>query len=1785
MKFTSSIYNNKCKNRQYKRENMGSKANKSIQKEFKSLRRKLLDLSMRNQLLNFRPRSRTIEVVNDTPSHIYDYLVLNEKKMQFLPQRDEKELERELEKEAEEKRELPEDLSDENSAILESMVENLKIAKVDTIVKDEDNTEDKDSDLWEFPPIDEETVEEQKNRFLETELTPSELQRRLFYINQRARTMLQEQGYNILYLGLGFLEWDEPHVPDIRKAPLVLIPVIIERRKVGMSFSIHWDGNDILTNISLQAKLKEQDIELPEFSMPANAEDIKKYLKKVKKATKSMKGWKVHDEIQLGFFSFTKFVMYRDLDPATYKETIDITEKPLISAIFNPDLAKERYNFMESEVDERLKYKDVYHVMDADSSQIAAIEDVKAGSNLVVEGPPGTGKSQTIVNLIAELMANDKTILFVSEKMAALEVVKSRLDRIGLGKFCLELHSHKTRKKDVLQELESSLKDMQEEELDIDRQLNRLETLRKQLNEYNRALHQPLYKIRLSPFQLFGMKESAEKKFPEIPVVRIPSPEDITPEQWEESIIELENLTRLSELLPPLAENPWSGTDPGMILPPTIREIEQQIIETQDNLDLFRKKVKAFEEEYGIKNSKNFYELDKTILASQILSESKPIDLEILNSPVWDEHENDAFLLLEKLEKLQKSITILERFHDSVLEKDLDKLLRDYLEHSSSKIKFLSGKYRKIKNEIDSLYLKNPPQNDYEIIQDLESLKDLTNLKNQLHEHEEVARKFFGSHWNLENSSVKELTATARWMVQFRKLANDNIITDKTMELVFSGIDHEKITQMENELLAENDYFSKSLESLKSTLNTHSHIIFNKEPQMVTFSQWKTKLRLWKDNLSILPLWSQYLEKKKLCMKTKAAPFIPSVESGAIALDDVKDIMEGNLADSLLSMAFKEISILYTFIGDLHQGRITEFQELDSKIIELNRKRLFNKLNHNMPQVFGGAAPNSEANVLSGEFTRKRGHLPLRKLLAKSGGLIQQIKPCFMMSPLSIAQYLDPANEKLEFDVVIFDEASQVKPEDALGAFLRGKTAVVMGDTNQLPPTSFFDQMIISEEETEEVARAADMESILHLCKRSFQVKMLRWHYRSRHESLIAVSNQEFYDNYLLVYPSPCHESEELGLKLNYLPETVYERGRGSFNPVEAKEVVKEIFNHFRKYKGTKSLGVGTFSVAQMNAILEELELMRKEHPKMERYFREDADEHFFVKNLETIQGDERDVIFISIGYGFDENQKISMNFGPLNQEGGERRLNVLITRAREKCVAFSNFRSMDLHVTGGTPFGVKALKTFLQYAENGSLSLEKGTNDEIQSPFEESVYQFLEEHGLEVERSIGCAGFRVDMAIVDPEDHGRYMVGIECDGAMYHSSAVARDRDRLREQVLEGLGWKIIHVWSTDWYRNREETQKKLLNAIGVIEIETTTELEKESEELNDLAGNLEEIDESINLETQDIETESESLEVSREELDESEMARGELAEESVDEKSENEVLMENGIKLSSSELDSSFEVQSSYAPPEDIVSKNIDAEDIPSEDIVSENSDITGNVKISDHNSSIDSDAEVIPSSDLDMDQPLSNETDLDESNLQTEETDPEHSKQLTPSSPPKLEDKLVPYQSYESTTLTTSDELYKSPTPVVSTVVSEIVSIEGPIHYEEIIRRIREGCGLRRAGNKVRNIISSAVEMAENNGNIRRSGDFLLLNDTSNVPVRERIYKPNITFISAEEIEEAIRMVLDFESMTPERELVIKTSRLFGFKTTSKKTFDRINGVLRDMIDKGVLKEFNGKIDFNR
>ena len=1363
---------------------MLNKSSNIIEKEFKNLRKELLDLTLRNQLLNFKSRAKTITIVNQSPINLYQTLVLQENKMYFVANK-------------------------------------------------KDKKEDKSS-VWDHIPFDFSKFSEGDKK-LATDLTPKELQKRLYYINNQAKTMLQEQGYNILYLAVGFLEWNDKSKPRQKNnAPLVLIPVSMERKKVGESFNLEWTGEDIQTNISLKAKLLEGGIELPDFEFKKYGEVIDHYLASVRRAVSRMDGWEVNSNVALGFFSFTKFVMYNDLNPEAWADNVDLTKNELIQAIFNP--AKNDHEaFREEDIDSRLEYQNMYQVLDADSSQIAAIQDVKAGRNLVVEGPPGTGKSQTIVNLIAELLAEGKSVLFVSEKMAALDVVKDRLTGVGLGKFVLELHSHKTRRKKFLKDLQKATNVRAQEPLNIDQTIRKLETLRRQLDDYSQIIHKPVFAVNLSAFQLYGMKESADDHFARkntlMPLVRFESPENVTLKDLDDMKIALENLAELYQTIS--KENPWSKCAPKSLLPADLREIEMLINDTLLALDNFLVERGRVYDIYGIKKPDTLNEFQNSLSAFEIIKSQNAelIDGSILKSGAWNNNNDDAFILIQELQKYQKYAGALAKFNQSIFQVDIDRLIYELQHLSTKKFRFFNNKQHI--ELVERYYAVPVPNNIEDIIRDLKQAKVIIKLRRNLEANNALGQKYYGGYWHL-NANPEDLKAIARWMHEFTALVREGTFSQNTIDLMSKDLFDIKPERDLAEYIDSGEEFVRVLSRLKDKLNPRSKLIFKRETGDVPFEAWQEQLYNWRGQLSSLHLWSQYLNTKNALKSSNAKMFVDSIEKRNIKKEDIESLVEGNFADSLLNILFVENQELATFVGELHENRIREFKDLDKKILTLNRKRIYHKLNSNIPKIFGGTE-NPQAKILAGEFTRKSGHMPVRKLLEKAGGMIKQIKPCFMMSPLSIAQYLDPTNEELQFDVVIFDEASQVKPEDALGAFMRGKTAVVMGDTQQLPPTSFFDQMSDADSDEEE-ATSLDMESILHLCKLSFPVKMLKWHYRSRHESLITVSNREFYDDDLLVYPSPSHSDPELGLKFHYNPNTQYLRGASSKNPLEAKDVVEEIFNHFEKYGDTKSLGVGTFSVAQKNAILEELEVKRKEHPEYEPLFSDNKDERFFVKNLETIQGDERDVILISVGYGYDQDGKMSLNFGPLNQDGGERRLNVLITRAREKCVVFSNFKAYDMNLTANPPYGVKSLKEFLEYAENLTLGT-PGMGEYAKEPFEDAIASFLEENGYTVDRQIGCAGFRVDLAIVDDENPGKYILGITTDGKMYASSKVARDRDRLREQVLTGLGWKLYHLWSTDWYRNRDLGRKKLLDFVENSIRETREEEKRRSEEEKRLA------------------------------------------------------------------------------------------------------------------------------------------------------------------------------------------------------------------------------------------------------------------------------------------------------------------------------------------------------------
>ncbi|MCQ1536433.1 DUF3320 domain-containing protein [Methanosarcina sp. KYL-1] len=1360
-----------------------------VVQELEALRQNLLDLSLRNNLLNYRPsQRRTLSIAGRTPAEVYELFVLQEKSMKFRAKARSKKSKKAG------NGEVGEDDTAENESKL--------LKAIGRILTSEEKSKTTPS---RFEP------------FLDTPDDSETLERKLFYVHNQANSIFEEQGYPVLYLALGFLQWNDTRssVKNPR-APLVLIPVELKRIGKGRNFNLQWTGDEIFTSITLQAKMKEMGIEVPEFEMPEEASGIEEYFKAVQGAIREKPDWKLLSEICLDLFNFRKFVMYKDLDPSTWPEDMSPAEHPLVQKIFNPTEPECNVpGFLEEEVDLKLSVKDTYHILDADSSQIAVMEDAKAGKDLVVEGPPGTGKSQTIANTIGELLAQGRSVLFVSEKMAALQVVKSRLDAAGLGELCLEIHSHQTRKKAVLEALEKALNRPAPQAISPDRDINELEKLKRELNEYALTLGEPAGKLYSSLYTLYGVREKNRAYFEarglKMPRFDLKEPETWELEAWTEAESVLEKLGRVLPALGPVRKNPWYGCEPGLVLPSDLGELEPLAEDCAAAFEALEKTIKTLNELSASSKPQSLEGVRAVIGAAKLAAGSKPLPEAMLQNAEWESEASkaEAAALVSKLRQyLELKAFVDKTFYPAIL--DLDTSEFEKLSHKL--LKQLNPKYRKLKKDITACYAFGAPK-DSQILLDLACLSECETRRFELEGAQSKGKKYFGEYWKGFESDPVFLEEYGRWIIPFRKYVKEGVFTDRVFKLVTGGVEEGKFEPAINEVLEAKKAFLDSLENFGARVGADFTKMFGTGLENVKISQLKSRVTRWKAETPSLVFWSQFLGYRQACLDTLAAPMMEEIEAGKIEPEDMIPAFEGNYAETLLHRAFKERPALSTFIRELHEGKINKFTELDRKVLLENRKRIIHSAYEETPKLTSGASRASEAGILLNEFNRKRGHMPIRTLMKKSGGLVQKIKPCFMMSPLSIAQYLDPRSTR--FDVIIFDEASQVRPEDAVGALLRGKQVVVMGDSKQLPPTTFFDTVIDApESEPDDYAAAGDMESILNVCKRSFPIKTLRWHYRSRHESLIAVSNQEFYDNRLYVYPSPMQKDERLGLKFVHLPDAVYDRGKSGANREEARAVARAVFEHFRRYPD-KSLGVGTFNVKQQEAVQEEIEALIKASPGVDLNSGNERGEHFFVKNLETIQGDERDVILLSVGFGFDNNRKLSLNFGPLNREGGERRLNVLITRAREKCVVFANFTSRDLHLDENSSFGLRALKVFLEFAESGRLLSPACGREDAESPFEEAVSDFLTENGCEVHRQIGCAGYRLDLAVPDPRHPGRYILGIECDGAGYHSSPVARDRDRLRQQVLEGLGWKLYRVWSTDWYLHPKESREKLLEAV----------------------------------------------------------------------------------------------------------------------------------------------------------------------------------------------------------------------------------------------------------------------------------------------------------------------------------------------------------------------------------
>jgi very-short-patch-repair endonuclease len=543
----------------------------------------------------------------------------------------------------------------------------------------------------------------------------------------------------------------------------------------------------------------------------------------------------------------------------------------------------------------------------------------------------------------------------------------------------------------------------------------------------------------------------------------------------------------------------------------------------------------------------------------------------------------------------------------------------------------------------------------------------------------------------------------------------------------------------------------------------------------------------------------------------------------AYDLDDLVDRAAAQELDGALFRQIVERSVLDAWVehhlgGDRRFGPIRavrrdrlveEFRHLDKALVQNAHADVIGACNARRPRPNVG-----QTAILQKEAQKKSRHMPVRSLLERTSDVAQRVKPCFMMSPLTVSQFLPPS---FRFDVVIFDEASQVLPQDAINCIYRGDSLIVAGDQKQLPPTDFFAR---TEEEDDEYDEDApdSFESLLDMCKGTGLMRSLslRWHYRSRHESLIAFSNSEFYDNELVSFPSARETGDDIGVTFTKV-DGVYDRGKSRSNVIEARAVAERVLQHYTS-RPDLSVGVIAMSDAQARVIDEAVEDARRERPDLDRFFADDQDRlnGFFVKNLETVQGDERDVILLSVGYGPDSTGKIFMAFGPLNRQNGWRRLNVAITRARQRVEVISSLSGGDIRE--GDNASRNHFKRYLDYAERGPVVLSTApvsAEAGPESPFEESVLDTLEKWGYDVQPQVGVAGYRIDLAVRHPDQPGRYALGIECDGAMYHSSRAARDRDRLREEVLRGLGWTLHRIWGTDWYRERAQAEQRLRAAV----------------------------------------------------------------------------------------------------------------------------------------------------------------------------------------------------------------------------------------------------------------------------------------------------------------------------------------------------------------------------------
>ncbi len=1340
--------------------------------------RKLLDLSLRNNLLNARISRSSIQLMAAN---------LNEWEDKFS--------------------------SGEQFSLLE------KPSDWTARKSDEESTRALFSSIAQSDPILPLLQEQLKQNRLHSYLTEYELDKTLTYLYRQARLSLEENGANTLYLALGMLRWYEtPRSERPRFAPLLLMPVEIKRKSSKSGYSIKAVEEETMMNITLLEMLKQDfgiDIgSLIELPRDLSGVDVKLVFNSLRSTIMGQPRWDVEEKALLGIFSFSKFIMWNDINQHADKLCRNSIVHSLVTARYQEEDKEEK------EKQEALPLDtDIPLPIPADAYQREAIALAAQGNSFILHGPPGSGKSQTITNMIAHALYQGKKVLFVAEKMAALTVVQDRLEKIGLAPFCLELHSNKSTKSAVLRQLQETTELAISGKTNIfAREAERLRGYRDELALPIEKLHRP-FPLGISLYDALFQWQHAELEYS---LADLHTASQLAEEEWYDIQHDLEKLQKLAQFCGELATHPLKLIGLTRTLPSTKQELSEGCAELAELAAHLQATLKAVAE---------LLPCDTDTVSAEQVSQIASIATKLQDVDIQPPSSLLRYEALGELQEQLKLLIPLGEARDSMRAKILqicrDRILTlDCVAYEErwyqNEQKWFIPRFfaqRAQRKELAALHKSGSVSAD-EVLPLLAQVKEYQDKQKQIMTYQDYFRYAFGVLGELENPETVSWDGMQKALDEVMQLSHELIKLTKKHELALSC--RQKLADamvqgkasflsLYGEMLDEFHVSWKKYQDSEATLREKAQLRsgFLSEGSLTQWQAEWTKLATHIDRLRDWTLWN---DGKAQCTSPLLHEYIAWLETHKADLDQLSSRFKLAIYRNLIDYCLENEPSLMQFRGTLFEESITRFRELCKRHEDLTRQEIVQQLASQLPSTQGRNSQHSELGILLRSIRSRGRGMSIRQLFDQIPDLLPRLKPCMLMSPLSVAQFLDL--DHLQYDLVIFDEASQMPTSEAVGAMARGKHVIVVGDPKQMPPTSFFSTGAVDEDNLE----LEDLESILDDCQAlAMPSRYLRWHYRSKHESLIAFSNTKYYDNSLLTYPSP----DDLSHKVTYEHvEGYYDKGKSRQNVAEANAIVAEVLRRLRDPQLRQlSIGIVTFSQVQQNLIEDKLQdiFALPENRELEVLAYE-SEESLFVKNLENVQGDERDVILFSIAYGPDQQGKISLNFGPLNREGGWRRLNVAVSRARYEMKVFSTLKADQIDLARSSAEGVAGLKAFLEFAQKGRSALPVARKEDLireVSLIDSIADKLREKGGYEIDTHVGSSGYRIDMAVRHPDKESVYLASIICDGEQYALHSSLRDREVTQPAVLKILGWDILRFWVMDWVHEPEQTVDRLLKAL----------------------------------------------------------------------------------------------------------------------------------------------------------------------------------------------------------------------------------------------------------------------------------------------------------------------------------------------------------------------------------